>query len=337
MQANRSSKSAEDRSTLGRTKKVEGLRRDPLWAALLTHYNEDGQVDLRRMQAQIDSLVSDVRQFLIAGSTGDGWEIGDEQLRTLASLQVPAGCRLAFGALRTTTERVIQAASIFASRARDQAVVAVTVCPPVNEHITQRLLVQHFLDISESVEVPIAIYELPQVTRCSIDEVTMRTLADDARFVMFKDTSGIDAIAASGAADQLVRLRGAEGRYSQARAPQGAYDGWLLSSANAIPTILRSIAQMLSVGEVKAADTASVKAERVVGRLFELAKGIPFGNAFSNANRAADHIRAHGDSALTTALPRTSSGAKLPAYLIEGALELFRAEGLVPQRGYLVD
>ena len=49
------------------------LAADPLWVPLLTHYRGDAPaaVDHARMAAHVASLRPSVRQFLLAGSTGD--------------------------------------------------------------------------------------------------------------------------------------------------------------------------------------------------------------------------------------------------------------------------
>ncbi len=62
---------------------------DAFWVPLLTHFRRHGSglaVDADRMAAQIRAMQPDVRQFLLAGSTGEGWEIGLDQLMNIVRL-----------------------------------------------------------------------------------------------------------------------------------------------------------------------------------------------------------------------------------------------------------
>ena len=77
---------------------------DPLWVPLLTHYRPRGSaadIDGERMAAHIKAIRPGVRQFLLAGSTGDGWEIDPEAFRAITALarraDVFEGTRILFG------------------------------------------------------------------------------------------------------------------------------------------------------------------------------------------------------------------------------------------------
>ncbi|HYJ18186.1 MAG TPA: hypothetical protein VEW72_03345 [Burkholderiales bacterium] len=62
---------------------------DRLWVPLLTHYRRQGQaveIDPDRIAAHVSYIRPWVRQFLLAGSTGDGWEMSLEQLLVLVRL-----------------------------------------------------------------------------------------------------------------------------------------------------------------------------------------------------------------------------------------------------------
>src|SRR5262245_50629849 len=78
---------------------------------------------------------------------------------------------------------------------------------------------------------------------------TVRELVKNRRVTKFKDSSGNDVIARSGAVEGIVALRGAEGHYAEALAPAGPYDGWLLSSGNSFPRPLRDLADAFEGGE----------------------------------------------------------------------------------------
>jgi dihydrodipicolinate synthase/N-acetylneuraminate lyase len=286
-----------------------------------------------------------VRQFLLAGSTGDGWELSTRQLLDLARLSRDAGvfnrdARVLFGLLRGTTDEVIEWAEALEQNFLDEGMpvaefAGYAVCPPVDARAGQDTIRRHYERVLAATTRPIAVYELPQVTGCSIAPATLRALASDPRIILFKDTSGIDAVAAAGAVDGVVMLRGAEGGYAQALKPAGAYDGWLLSTANVFGREFRRILRLRDAGQADAARDLSDTLSRQVAALFEAAGALPFGNAFSNANRAGDHILAWGAAWPSAPPPLTVSGHPLPRELLAVAAHSLALHPGMPERGYM--
>ena len=155
-------------------------RDDGFWVPLLTHYRRDGDrlaVDSERMAAHVRSLRPYLRQFMIAGSTGDGWEIDDRMFDDLLALTARAdvfdsGCRLLVGVLRPTTAEVIARART-AERALGSGRHAASfdglaVCPPVDAKADQATIARHFDAVIEATHSPVAVYQLPQVTGCTL-------------------------------------------------------------------------------------------------------------------------------------------------------------------------
>lgn len=320
---------------------------DPLWVPLLTHYDRGrpGEIDPARMKAHVGALRGHVHQFLIAGSTGDGWEIGESAFRDLVRLSLDPGVfgpetRVLFGALRPTTGEVIERIAILeemlaAEPRRAARIAGITVCPPVGPTITQADILDHYAQVFAATTLPVAVYQLPQVTSCVLEPRTVLDLVGSGRVAMFKDSSGSDAVAVAGAALGAVALRGAEGNYAEALRPAGAYDGWLLSTGNAFADCLQEIAASLRRADNDAATALSADLTRAVARVFGAAQQVGFGNAFSNANRACDHILAWGKRWRDAVPPLSVSGAPLPLLLLEEAELAFSGVRDVPARGYL--
>lgn len=320
---------------------------DPLWVPLLTHYDRvrPGEIDSARMKAHVGALRGHVRQFLIAGSTGDGWEIGESAYRDLVRLSLDPGTfgletHLLFGALRPTTGEVVERIAILeemlgAEPPQVARVAGVTVCPPVDPAATQAEILDHYAQVFAATTLPVAVYQLPQVTGCVLEPRTVLDLVRSGRVAMFKDSSGSDAVAAAGAALGAVALRGAEGNYAEALRPAGVYDGWLLSTGNAFAGCLQEIAASLRTDDKAAATALSANLTRVVERVFNAAQQVGFGNAFSNANRACDHVLAWGARWRDADLPLSVSGAPLPLILLEEAELAMSNVQNVLARGYL--
>lgn len=326
-----------------------------LWCPLLTHYRDDGSLDLERTARQLDAIRPFVGGLLLAGSTGDGWELDEEQRQRLIAEVLPLarerGFAVLLGVLKPSAAQMQQAmaASVAALCAQagseDPAeafarcgVAGLTLCAPHGEALSQDAI-GSALDALLATGAPISLYQLPQVTRNRIAPATFAALvARHANLLMLKDTSGEDTLAACAReADGVLLLRGAEGGY--ARHPKtggGCYDGALLSTANGLGAALGGVFDALGAGRRDEAEARSRRIEAVADAVFAAAAALPGGNAFTNANKAIDHVMAHGNAAATTAEPpRLRAGTRLPRELIATAAAALAGQGLTPARGYL--
>lgn len=320
---------------------------DRLWVPLLSHFRADGagtSLDPDRMAAHVESLRPTVRQFLLAGSTGDGWVMSDRDFFATVAFSRRAelfeGASVLYGILRATTEDVVARAraleaDLAANGGPAAAYRGLAVCPPVDPEATQGRILDHYRRVLATTTSDVAVYQLPQVTGCTIDPETFAILAEEPRVTMFKDTSGTDTVANAVGGDAVVWLRGAEGGYVEALKPVGPYDGWLLSTGNAFAPALRRILALADGGDPGRAQRISAVLTAGVQALFAAASSLPFGNAFSNANRAADHLRAYGQGWREAPAPVTQSGDVLPAAFLEEATDIVGALVPLPEHGYL--
>ncbi len=328
-----------------------------LWCPLLTHYRDDrGSIDIARIRAHLLHLSPVIRTFLAPGSTGDGWEMTEQQqqqlVQQLCAIASELDLWIMMGVLRTgpgearsaiqqaTAELQISAGdAVTAARAlAKRRICGFTVTPPRGSSIAQDRIHTELAQVAE-LGYPLSIYQLPQVTE---NEMTPQTVADLAQrypnFYLFKDTSGSDTVATAGLDYQNVFLvRGAEQDYAQWHHTSGGpYNGFLLSTANCFAFALADMLAAAHSGNHAAAAAISERVSRVAGRMFSAAAELPFGNPFSNANRAIDHVFAYGSRALNEPPPLTCSGNHLPIQLIELAhTELQKAQFEVSS-GYLL-
>lgn len=326
-----------------------------LWCPLLTHYDDHGRIDVQRMARHLDFLAPSVRGFLVPGSTGDGWQLSDAETRELLDaviglarerelqlligvLRPDAAAMLAFMANTIAWLKQRAGTTELPDALRQAATVGFTFCAPHGAASTQDDIAAA-LDALLAVGAPAALYQLPQVTGNEIAPETVRALAArHANLLMLKDTSGADRIADAGGAgiDRLFLVRGAEGGYSRhLKLAGGRYDGFLLSTANVFGAQLAELVEHLRRGRRAEADALSARLEAVVNAVFAAAAPLPYGNAFTNANKALDHFMAHGPAARSVTPPRLHSGQRLPAELIDRAGAELERHGLMPVRGYL--
>lgn len=323
-----------------------------LWCPLLTHYAQDGSIDRARMRSHLDFLQPSVQGLLVPGSTGDGWQLSDDEIRDLLDFTVDEAVRrrmhLLVGVLKTSTEEVLRtlADTMAWLRRRSRAagdedalarsaVCGFTVCPPQGSDLTQDEI-RAALDAVLATGLPISLYQLPQVTGNEMSAQTVAGLAQrHPNFIMLKDTSGADRVAAAGFREVFM-VRGAEGDYSRQLALAGGpYDGFLLSTANVFGPHYAQLIDELRAGHRAHADELSARIAQAVAEVFAAAAPLPFGNAFTNANKAIDHFMAHGPGAREVPGPRLHGGHRLPAELVAVAGAALERGGLMPRSGYL--
>ncbi len=317
---------------------------DPLWVPLLSHYAGDGSLDAPRCRSHIGSLYPLVRQYLVGGTTGDGWGMSDRVLGQwlgLCSDSLERDQALLVGAFAETTEGVVERARRIEAHFRERPTRArflgLTLCAQVDEAASQPAILDHFRAALAATSLPVAIYQLPQITGCEIAPETFAQIAEDSRVVLFKDTSGGDSIALSGGPFGGARLlRGAEGRYGEQLKPSGPYDGWLLSTANVFGAELREIADYVADGAVEQAAALSDRLSAVVSALFAEAQSLG-NNAFADVSRGGDHIRANGRDWASQPPPRRADGSELPrGFLASVEAEISRG-GFGTALGYLAN
>ncbi len=324
-----------------------------LWCPLITHYDRHGAIDQPRVAAHLQHLSPHVKGFLIPGSTGDGWELSDAETRRLLEVVIEQitnlKLHLLVGALKTEAEAALRAIwdtiDWMEARADDNwenslaqaGVRGFTICPPRGKELSQQQMSSALRSILET-QVPVAIYQLPQVTQ---NEMSPELVADLARqfpnFILFKDTSGADRVALSGQKlENVFLVRGAEGDYVRwLKIVKGPYDGFLLSSANCFARELHHIIDDLKVRRAKAAQERSERLTSCINEVFGIVTGLPHGNPFANANKAVDHFFAFGPKATDLPPPRLHAGVSLPADVIQAAGDTLSRHGLMPEKGYL--
>jgi len=313
-----------------------------LWCPILTHFRAAHEIDQERIDAHLESIAPYVKGILVPGSTGEGWQMSDAETEPLLEFCLRAaerlGMRVLIGVLKTTTEETI--AGIHAiERWRDHpAVVGITVCPPTGRDLTQEDLHQRLAEILAQ-GWPTALYQLPQVTQNEMSPSLVAALgAEFPNAVLFKDSSGTDRVASSGQDfGGVLLLRGAEqgGYASWLRTAGGVYDGFLLSTANVFAPQFCEMMRRIDAGSVAEAESLSATLTSVVSGMFAIVDGFPLGNAFTNANKVADHCLAYGDDATGVAMPMLYCGERLPADFVRHAIQLLGDHSMMPRRGYL--
>jgi dihydrodipicolinate synthase/N-acetylneuraminate lyase len=337
-----------------------------LWCPPITHYDARGGIDKARSRAHLAGIIPHAPCLLIPGSTGDGWEMGEAETETMLRDLLPIvgslGGKVLIGALHPSASAAMRAMEARMDLALESAgsgiragsqlgdplksaaacagagIAGFAVCAPAGVDLTQEQIGAALSGILD-MGLPTAIYQLPQVTKNEIEPGTFALLvAKYPNLYLFKDTSGLDHVA-SADIDRggVFFARGAEGDFSRwisrSGGPEGSaaehrYDGFLLSSANVFAKYLAEIIEAARSGEEAKADLISGRIDRVVQAVFAEAAKLPFGNAFSNANRALEWAMTARSGSIELPPPRTHCGEKLPASLLHFAAEALASEGV---------
>ncbi len=313
-----------------------------LWCPTLTHFRAAREPEPARIRAHLASLAPSVRGILVPGSTGEGWEMNDADIRGLLTIVLEAagglGIRVLIGLLKTSVDEMLAGLDALDDLRAHPAVAGFTVCPPRGNNLTQSEIRDGLARVLARGQAT-ALYQLPQVTQNEMSPETVASLAGEfPNFILFKDTSGADRVALSGFdPGGVFMVRGAEaGGYAQwPRQAGGPYDGFLLSTANVFAPQLAEMLRRIDARDVPAATALSAKLVEMVSSAFVVVAGFSAGNAFANANKSLDHCMAFGETAGHAEPPLLYSGARLPAAFIEKATEILSAHALLPARGYL--
>jgi 4-hydroxy-tetrahydrodipicolinate synthase len=320
---------AAERLALQRTAFPSGVPR--LWCPILTHFKAAREPDADRIAEHLAKLAPFVKGILVPGSTGEGWEMDDSDVKRLLDIVLPAaervGVKVLLGILKTDVVQVLAALDALGDYCLRSAVVGVTVCPPRGAELTQREIVDDLRKVLERGQVT-ALYQLPQVTQNEMSPETVALLAAEfSNFILFKDTSGFDKVAQSGLDfGGLSFVRGSEqGGYAKwTKAAGGPYDGFLLSTANVLAPDLSRVLKLLDAGDQTGASELSQQLEQLVQSMFGIVSGFAAGNA--NANKLLYHLQTFGAEALRQPTPMLYSGARLPLEFVEKGLKVLPAK-----------
>jgi dihydrodipicolinate synthase/N-acetylneuraminate lyase len=326
-----------------------------LWCPLLTHYKSDGSIDFDRMRVHFNHVVPWVKGFLIPGSTGDGWELTEDETLAVADFAIQQArtreISLLLGILKADVDTMKRTISSMVKMFRENPtgkedadqilpanhVCGFTICPPRGKSLTQHQI-ETALSAILDMGMPIALYQLPQVTENEVAPETFERLVRKySNLVFFKDSSGQDNIATSNVGKGGVFLvRGAEGSYAQwLTVTGGCYDGFLLSTANCFSQNLSSLIESLEKNDQKKAREISERLTTVVSEVFALVQPLPYGNPFTNANKAIDHFFAFGPSASTIEGPTLHEKIRLPHDVMQATGAILTHHSLMPEKGYM--
>jgi len=159
--------------------------------ALVTPFKSDGSVDIERMKALVKrQCEGGVRVLVPCGTTGESVTMSaDENRRVIgATVEVAKehGAHVIAGAGSNSTAHAVENARA----AQEAGADAVLIVAPYYNKPTQEGLYRHFAAITDAVDIPIILYNIPGRSVVEIAVDTMARLAAIARIIGVKDATG---------------------------------------------------------------------------------------------------------------------------------------------------
>lgn len=163
------------------------LRVEGSFVALITPFDREGRVDIEGFGTLIDFQASHgTSALLIMGSTGEVSMLSLEERKKIISETVKfkkGDVLLFYGCTGANTRDTIENVRYAAKEGADGAIITVPpyICPPV-EHA-----VQYYLEVADSSEIPIGIYNNPSRVGTDLPAEAIIKLADHPNIVVDKE------------------------------------------------------------------------------------------------------------------------------------------------------
>lgn len=161
-----------------------------LHTAMVTAFDDEGQLDLDRQTAIIEHLIETrTETIVVAGTTGESPTLTQgEKLKLFEhTLQVAKGrVKVIAGTGSNNTVESIE----LTRRAEDLGVDGIMLVTPYYNRPNQEGLYQHFRAIAESTSLPVMLYNVPGRTGVNMTAETVCRLAEVPNISMVKEASG---------------------------------------------------------------------------------------------------------------------------------------------------
>ena len=247
--------------------------KNPLFAphgvlpALVTPFDADGAVDEAGLRALVRHVLPHVDGLVPCGTTGEFiYLTPDEQRRVIEIVVDEAAGRVPVvaGTGAASTREAVQLARA-AQKAGASACLVVT---PFFLHPSDKGVYQHFYEVAKAVDIPVILYNIPQVVDAYLPRTVVEDLSDIPNIVALKDSSGnltytMEVLEMTqGRLDVLI---GHDEVVLPALA--GGCSGMILASAQVFPEIWQQLYAAVQAGDLQTARALQLKVQKLA-RIF---------------------------------------------------------------------
>jgi 4-hydroxy-tetrahydrodipicolinate synthase len=260
--------------------------------ALATPFKDDGSLDEAALRSLVDWQIDEGIHFLVpCGSTGEAATMTLDEHRRVVEITVEqARGRVAVvaGAGSNDTAKAIALSKMV----RDVGATHLLQTSPMYNKPPQRGIVAHYRTISEAVDLPIVVYNVPGRTGSNIEAKTALEIAKIPRIVAVKEASGqlsqiADIIA--GRPNGLAVLSGDDELTLAVMALGG--DGIVSVVSNVAPRLMAELCNHMRAGDVSAAREIHFRLLPLMRAAFVESNPIPVKAALASMGRMKNVVR----------------------------------------------
>ena len=235
--------------------------------ALVTPLTADETVDEKALRALVRHVLPHVDGVVPCGTTGEFVYLTPDEQRQIIEIvvdEVAGRVPVVAGTGAPSTRQVIQLARA-AQKAGASACLVVT---PYFLHPSDKGIYQHFSAVAHAVDIPIIMYNIPQVVDAYLPRTVVEDLADIPNIVALKDSSGnltytMEVLEMTqGRLDVLI---GHDEVVLPALA--GGCSGMILASAQVFPEIWQQVFAAVQAGDLETARKLQFSVQKLA-RLF---------------------------------------------------------------------
>jgi 4-hydroxy-tetrahydrodipicolinate synthase len=233
--------------------------------ALVTPFTKKFEIDEKALRHLIDYVIENgVTSVFPCATTGEFTSMTEEERKRVVEItidhvngKVPVIAGTGDAGTRTTIE--------FSKHAVDVGADAVLIVSPFYLKPTDKEVYEHYVKIAEAIDLPIILYNIPQVTGVEIPWWVVEALAEIDNVVGIKDSSGNMPymMALFEKVYGKISIMCGHDEIAMAALAAGA-DGLILASANLIPDIWVQIYNLVKKGDFEEAQALQRKIQTIV-------------------------------------------------------------------------
>ena len=237
-----------------------------VFPALVTPFDKDEGVDESAFRDLIRHVIDDVDGLVPCGTTGEFPYLSVEEQKRLVEIAVEEarGKPVIAGTGAPSTRQVIE----LAENAKEVGASACLVVTPYFLHPSDKGIYQHFYELAKAVDVPIILYNIPQVVDAYLPRTVIEDLADIDNIVALKDSSG-------NLTYTMEVLEMVQGRidvfigHDEVVLPAlaGGCSGMILASANVFPEVWQRVFRAVQEGDLATAREWQMRVQKL-SRIF---------------------------------------------------------------------
>jgi 4-hydroxy-tetrahydrodipicolinate synthase len=267
-----------------------------VWTALITPFNEKNQVDLtsyrKILQNQREAKVTGV---IPCGTTGETPTLSTSEKKILIQVAIEemkgSGVQVVAGTGTHDTSETVE----FSAWASDQGVNGILVVTPYYNKPSQSGLAAHFLEVADSVNCEVVLYNVPGRTGVSLAPETIVKLSKHSRITTLKEATGNISLT-SEIIDQLIShqssldiLAGDDATFLPMLSVGAA--GIISVASNLFPRAMVAIQRAVETGQLQEARRIHQTYYPLFRDLFLESNPVPIKHALATTGWCEPHVR----------------------------------------------